>query len=524
MFDDRQYDIFVSYAREDKIDMRTVVRILRDADLVVWVDEDGLKRGENWEHELEEAIQDSKSLMILMSPDSKASEWVNNEIAKGRASGCKFFPLLIKGNPDVSIPMSLISRQYDDVRLNQFLSEFDRNNKIVEIAREIYKDFYGEDPAPPPIVDSIPIINRDRLMDDLYIRNLVNITKSAASWFDEQTRACIFRLDPIEGLYIVAATGDYSDDELRFCFKRREGVVGQVWDKGKSYIIQPSTQAFEGAIDYTNFPQQKEEARKKMNFMLGLPIIHENQLFGVLSIDHPKQMFDDDIESGLVESLTQLQTLHNQAAELALIAAEILSRELYSLSFYTYRKLQHILQVARLLPMFRREHDILAKRLDHLKLRSVIYYRDKNSTSESSEQKFYILAASREDFDNVELSREFKISKDERNAIVTQAAMQRIIRIDDRSHMTEEARVAYMINELGMSDEQARKLKLLQSLLAVPIYFDREDNMADAVLAISSNHPMTESRLNYDSVVADAMRLGRLCGRLIASEIRQATE
>ena len=73
-------DVFLSYSRKDSVAMRQVQEVLRAAGLAVWTDE-GLESGtQSWRSAIEEAIEQASALVVLLSPNAKASRWVDNEV------------------------------------------------------------------------------------------------------------------------------------------------------------------------------------------------------------------------------------------------------------------------------------------------------------------------------------------------------------------------------------------------------------------------------------------------------------
>ncbi len=111
-----QYDVFLSYSRKDIDMMRRVRDDLRAAGLRVWTDE-ALEPGtEVWESEIEKAIRDASSLVVLLSPDAYASEWVRNEITLADTLNRRIVPLLIRGEQGDSVPLRLIASQRIDAR------------------------------------------------------------------------------------------------------------------------------------------------------------------------------------------------------------------------------------------------------------------------------------------------------------------------------------------------------------------------------------------------------------------------
>ncbi len=74
--------VFMSYSRKDNVVMRRVVTFLRNKGIKVWVDNEKLIPGTPiWEEEIEKAIKAAPAIVVVLSPDSKNSEWVRREIS-----------------------------------------------------------------------------------------------------------------------------------------------------------------------------------------------------------------------------------------------------------------------------------------------------------------------------------------------------------------------------------------------------------------------------------------------------------
>lgn len=97
--------------------MRRVYASLVEAGLIIWTDEH-LEPGEHsWKNAIEEAIQNSLTLIVLLSPDAKHSEWVEREITYAEAYGIRVIPVLVRGVDEISaVPFELINTQRIDLR------------------------------------------------------------------------------------------------------------------------------------------------------------------------------------------------------------------------------------------------------------------------------------------------------------------------------------------------------------------------------------------------------------------------
>jgi formylglycine-generating enzyme required for sulfatase activity len=109
--------VFMSYSRRDDAVMRRIVTFLRQQGIKVWVDNEKLIPGTPiWEEEIEKAIKSAPAIVVVLSPDSKDSEWVRREISLADQYRKRVFPVLVRGDEESSISLRLIGRQYVDIR------------------------------------------------------------------------------------------------------------------------------------------------------------------------------------------------------------------------------------------------------------------------------------------------------------------------------------------------------------------------------------------------------------------------
>ena len=71
--------VFISYSRRDLAFVEQLAADLQAAGLDVWYDLSGLEGGARWSIEIEKGIRDSQYVLVVLSPDSVASEWVERE-------------------------------------------------------------------------------------------------------------------------------------------------------------------------------------------------------------------------------------------------------------------------------------------------------------------------------------------------------------------------------------------------------------------------------------------------------------
>jgi formylglycine-generating enzyme required for sulfatase activity len=88
--------LFISYARKDVEFAQKLNADLQRHGVATWIDELGIRGGEDWPNRIATAIEGCKAMLIILSPDSVASRWVQRELAFADAKGKRVLPLLYK--------------------------------------------------------------------------------------------------------------------------------------------------------------------------------------------------------------------------------------------------------------------------------------------------------------------------------------------------------------------------------------------------------------------------------------------
>jgi len=102
---------FISHAKEDGDFAENLKGRLKEVGLDGWIDIDVLEAGVDWRKEIDEAILASQALILILSPDSKSSEYVTYEWAFALGSGLRIVPLMLR---DTGIHPRLEAFQYLD--------------------------------------------------------------------------------------------------------------------------------------------------------------------------------------------------------------------------------------------------------------------------------------------------------------------------------------------------------------------------------------------------------------------------
>jgi len=105
--------IFISYSRKDLPFVEKLNQDLTDEGHDVWYDLTDLQGGDRWATQIEKAILESDAFIIVVSPNSIASEWVEKEFLFAHNKKAKIIPLMYK---DCQLPLWLLNIQCIDVQ------------------------------------------------------------------------------------------------------------------------------------------------------------------------------------------------------------------------------------------------------------------------------------------------------------------------------------------------------------------------------------------------------------------------
>jgi hypothetical protein len=124
------YDLFLSYKSEDRDLARRLKDDLERRGVRVWLDQDDIRPGDEFPDALQDGVQTSNKLGLLVTPESLRSKWVQHEIMRARQLEVKWkqkiIPLLFR---DSELPKSLDKCQQIDFRSED---DFARSvNKLV---------------------------------------------------------------------------------------------------------------------------------------------------------------------------------------------------------------------------------------------------------------------------------------------------------------------------------------------------------------------------------------------------------
>ena len=130
--------IFISYSRKDLNFVDELAKDLTEAGYDVWYDLTDLEGGDHWADELQAAINESQVYVLVISPNSVASDWVEKEFIYAGGAGKRIVPLL---HVQTALPLWLVNLHYVDIQGRNYKKNF----------QHILAALEDEDvPLPPP--------------------------------------------------------------------------------------------------------------------------------------------------------------------------------------------------------------------------------------------------------------------------------------------------------------------------------------------------------------------------------------
>ena len=129
--------IFISYSRKDLDYVSKIIDALAKKRLDVWIDREDIPKGEPWEKEIEQGIEEADAFLFLISPDSVNTRWCSDEIAHAVINGKRILPIVISETGREKIHPEINKRNW--VFCRESKDDFDK--AIEEIYKTIHTDY-----------------------------------------------------------------------------------------------------------------------------------------------------------------------------------------------------------------------------------------------------------------------------------------------------------------------------------------------------------------------------------------------
>jgi WD40 repeat protein len=100
-------DVFISYSRRDKVFVQKLYECLKDANRTVWADWDSIPASSDWDAEIKQGIQETNSVIFVLSPEWIKSNECRKEMVHAVAMGKRLFPVLYLAVDPQDVPPEL---------------------------------------------------------------------------------------------------------------------------------------------------------------------------------------------------------------------------------------------------------------------------------------------------------------------------------------------------------------------------------------------------------------------------------
>ena len=126
--------VFTSYSRRDTETVDTIVAKMAQAGINVWIDREAIKAGNTWRVQIVQAIDTCHAFVLMLSPNSAASDNVRKEIDLSQDSGRTIFAVMLEPTKlPAEIRYQLAGLQFIDIQMLGFDQAVDR---LIETVRE----------------------------------------------------------------------------------------------------------------------------------------------------------------------------------------------------------------------------------------------------------------------------------------------------------------------------------------------------------------------------------------------------
>ena len=114
--------VFISYSTKNKKYIKRLAAKLQMEGFDIWIDNEQLRAGKDWWTSIVAGIKDCDAFLVVMTPESDASDWVKNEIVTAFKFEKPKFPLWLDGDPETPNWLVFGRTQYEDVSGNRLPS------------------------------------------------------------------------------------------------------------------------------------------------------------------------------------------------------------------------------------------------------------------------------------------------------------------------------------------------------------------------------------------------------------------
>ncbi len=127
---------FISYSRQDTKIVDNIVSRLKSDGFEVWLDRENIKGGDLWRKQIVKAIHTTDAFILMLSPNSVASENVRKEVDLAESAKRKLFPFLLA---QVDLPEEWLYQLAGIQWIEFYANPQEKYQELVEVLREHQK-------------------------------------------------------------------------------------------------------------------------------------------------------------------------------------------------------------------------------------------------------------------------------------------------------------------------------------------------------------------------------------------------
>jgi len=137
--------VFVSHSSQDKHNVALIARVLENAGIRAWVDQEAIRGGERFPERIHDAIVEADRVIVLWSEAASRSDWVDKEISIALGAHRRIIPCRLDntGLPATISDLHAIDLRSDVVGgLTDLLRTFGNSGPDLSTLREYYRGIF----------------------------------------------------------------------------------------------------------------------------------------------------------------------------------------------------------------------------------------------------------------------------------------------------------------------------------------------------------------------------------------------
>jgi hypothetical protein len=143
--------VFISYSRQTRFEAATLAQELSRVGCRCWIDFEGIAGGDVWRRSIEQGLQKTWLMVVVLTPESVQSQWVLYEVHSAIRFGHTVIPIMFR---KCDIPRELEPYQYIDYTQGPDYDTLFRSI-LIAVARRLHQPL-----SPSPSTDHLTSVPR----------------------------------------------------------------------------------------------------------------------------------------------------------------------------------------------------------------------------------------------------------------------------------------------------------------------------------------------------------------------------